>query len=230
MSFESLWNRDLAPLEPPNRRGDGFSVVCVVEAAAWPELGAHGRLYVKRQQAFFCRPAWNAFRRTPTLRRELRFIARARALGIAAPIVVRYEEGSGDRAVLVLGEIPCAQDLEHALASASAADRSDTLKNVGEMLAKLHCARVLHGAVYPKHVLITRAAPYTWLIDFEKARRVLSRSSAAERDLMRLLRHAPFITHDDLDVLLKAYDPRRFRDLRDRLQAARQARVGAPQY
>jgi len=204
--FESLWSRTVAPLEPPNRRGDGTSEVGVVDPAAWPDLGAHPRLYVKRQRAFYCRPAWNAFRRTPTLRRELRFIRRARSLGVAVPDVVHYDEGASERALLILAEIPGVQDLALAVAGALPRERNTVFENVGKMLAKLHCAGILHGAIYPKHVLVEFAAPHmVWLIDFEKARRVMSPLKAATRDLARLLRHAPFVTAADLDSLLGGY-------------------------
>ena len=221
--FESIWSREIVPIEPPNRRGLGTSSVGVVGAGAWPELGVRGRLYVKRQQAFFCRPAWNAFRRTPTLRREMRFIERTRSLGISVPTVVHYEEGSADRALLILEEVTGVADLQRATEGALPRDRREIFENVGEMLAKLHSARILHGAVYPKHLLVETAAPHRiWLIDFEKARRAPSRSRAAERDLERLLRRAPFMTDADVDVLLSAYEGRLFPLLQRRLEGARQ--------
>ena len=217
MDFESIWNRQVTQLEPPNRRGEGTSSAGVVEAGEWPELGPHGRLYVKRQQAFFCRPAWNAFRSTPTLRREVRYLERARALGVPVPTVVRYEEGSGDRVVLILDEIAGATDLQRALEGAADSKRAHICENVGKMLVKLHAARVLHGAVYPKHVLVEAAVPHrVWLIDFEKARDVMSPLTAAVRDLDRLFRHSPFMTKADVASLLTTYDGSRFERLRRR--------------
>jgi hypothetical protein len=90
------------------------------------------------------------------------------------------------------------------------------------MLAKLHSARILHGAIYPKHVLVEVAPPRrTWLIDFEKARRVASRLRAADRDVGRLMRHATFMTSTDLEALVGGYDAREFPRLRDRLALKR---------
>ena len=82
-------------------------------------------------------------------------------------------------------------------------------KNIGKMLAKLHSARIMHGAVYPKHVLVEADGSRVWLIDFEKARRRRSRSFAATRDIARLVRHAPFMTDADLEALVSAYDSAR---------------------
>ena len=219
VDFESLWARPISPLEQPNRRGEGTSLVGVVERGEWSEVGSHRRLYVKRQQAFYCRPMWNAFRRTPTLRREVRFIERARSLGVGAPTVVHYGEGSAGRALLVLEEVVGVVDLQRAVVGASDTDRRTVFENIGKMLAKLHSARIRHGAIYPKHLLVEVAAPHrVWLIDFEKARRVMSPSRAAERDLDRLLRHAPFMTDADLEALLAGYDTRLAARLRRRLR------------
>ncbi len=221
VDFESVWNRQIIALDPPNRRGEGTSSAGIVEAGEWPDLGPHGRLYVKRQQAFFCRPAWNAFRSTPTLRREVRYLERARALGVSVPTVVRYEEGSEGRAVLVLAEIAGVTDLQRAVEGAPDPARDQIFENTGKMLVKLHAARILHGAVYPKHVLVEAAAPHrVWLIDFEKARDVVSRFRAADRDLDRLLRHSPFMKSADIESLLSAYDARCFERLRIRFERA----------
>lgn len=220
MDFESIWSEEIVQLDPPNRRGKGTSCVGIVEAGEWPEFGPHLRLYVKRQQAFFCRPAWNAFRSTPTLRREVRYLQRARVLGVSVPTIVRYEESSNDRAVLILEAVTGVTDLEQATEGTAESKRSMIYENVGKTLAKLHCARVLHGAVYPKHVLIeTAAAHRVWLIDFEKARNVPSRITAARRDIARLLRHAPFMTDGDLAALTSAYDEHVFPRLLDRLKS-----------
>src|SRR6185436_13017836 len=158
--------------------GNGTSTVGVADSVRWPDLDTAGRLYVKRQQAFFCRPPWNGFRRTPTLRRELRFIEAVCALGVHVPDVALYREGSNDRALLVLKEIEGVLDLEKGVASLDAAARTELFKNVGKTLTKLHSNRIMHGAVYPKHVLVQAATSRIWMIDFEKARRVAFRSRA----------------------------------------------------
>jgi tRNA A-37 threonylcarbamoyl transferase component Bud32 len=221
VDFESIWNRQVIALDPPNRRGEGTSSAGIVEAAEWPEFGPHGRLYVKRQRAFFCRPAWNAFRSTPTLRREVRYLERARTLGLSVPTIVRYAEGSGGRAVLVLAEITGVTNLQQATEGAPASVRALIFENTGKMLVKLHAARVLHGAVYPKHVLVETAPPHrVWLIDFEKARGVMSPLRAAVPDLDRLVRHSPFMTNADAESLLAAYDGRRFERLHKRFERA----------
>ena len=207
--FELLWHLSARALDAPNRRGAGTSSVAVVDSGAWP-LGDVARcIYLKRQQAFFCRPPWNAFRRTPTLRRERRFLERARDLGIDVPRVVYYGEADGDRAILAVEEVAAAVDLERALARADDVERARIVERLGDALATLHAARIRHGALYPKHILIGSTAPRrVALIDFEKARATSSASRAAARDLDRLARHAPFLTDADWRVVRSRYAAR----------------------
>jgi hypothetical protein len=76
----------------------------------------------------------------------------------------------------------------------------------------------MHGAVYPKHVLVEVGSRRVWLIDLEKTRRVAFRASAAIRDIARLVRHAPFMTDADLEALVSAYDGHAFPNLLQRLK------------
>ena len=199
--FELLWNLPARSLDAPNRRGAGTSSVAVVDAAAWPLGATSGRVFLKRQRAFFCRPAWNAFRRTPTLRREVRFLARARAIGVDAPAVAYYGE-VGDRAILAVHEVAGAVDFERALADAHGDTRDEIVRSVGATLARLHAARIVHGALYPKHILVgTADARRVALIDFEKGRLALTAARASARDLDRLARHAPFLSERDWRLL-----------------------------
>ena len=190
--------RDLHWLDEPNRRGKGTSRVGLADAGAWPELGTTGRVYVKRQQAFFCRPAWNAFRRTPTLRREARFIAQARALGVNVPEVVLYQEGSDDRALLVLREIDGAVDLEQSLLSLDMRERLDLFENIGKTLAKLHTARIMHGAVYPKHVLVEVGSPPGLADRFREGAPGTVQILGGNARHCSPVRHSPFMTDADL--------------------------------
>src|SRR5262249_24564748 len=149
-------------------------------------------------------------RRTPTLRRERRFLDRARATGVAVPNIAYNGEGSADRAILAVEEVAGAIDLERALAASDAALRTLILERVGDALAALRAARIVHGALYPKHVLVGVEAPYrVTLIDFEKGHTAIDVRRAARRELDRLARHAPFLTSADWAVLRQRYDSRR---------------------
>jgi tRNA A-37 threonylcarbamoyl transferase component Bud32 len=200
-SFEAWWTRPVEWLDAANARGNGWSRTGRADAADWPELGASGVLYVKRQQDYFCRPLWNLGRRTPTLRREKRALELCRRGGVTVPNVLGYAE-SGTRAVLLLEALPDAHTLVDAMTAAADAERHALLTRAIAAIVRLHQARIRHGALYPKHVLI--AGNNAWLIDLEKARRVLSPAWAARRDVPQFLRHAPFMTDEEKGLVWEA--------------------------
>jgi len=187
-------------VKPPQaRRGSGLSEVRLECGAEWGWPA--GRVYVKSQHNYTCRPAWRLWRRTPTLLREYRALQACSRLGIKVPLVLDYAQ-RGLEARLVLAEIDGAVALPEALARPDA-DRPRILLELGQVLARLHAAGWAHGALYGDHILVRSGATIeVFLIDFEKARR--SRRLAAA-DLARLLRRSPFLTDADRRCLLDAY-------------------------
>ena len=201
--FDAWWERPLVWVDEPNRRRGGMSRTGVANSCDWPELATTGRIYVKRQEAFYCRPVWNAFRRTPTLRREHRFLLYCAANGIAVPRVLGYAE-RGDRSLLILAAIEHTQELGRALEE-RATEREEILDHTLNLLKRLHHARVRHGALHPKHLLVDERRLDVWLIDLEKARRATTRRRAAEPDLAQFFRHAPFLTQAERTRFRDAY-------------------------
>jgi tRNA A-37 threonylcarbamoyl transferase component Bud32 len=188
------------PVKPPqSRRGRGFSVVHIEPGPAWGLSG--GRVYVKRQEAYWCRPVWRLFRRTPTLRRELRGLLACMRLGVDVPGVVHYED-DGTRATLVLTEVAEALPLDQALARPDA-DRAAILRSVADAIARLHAGGWSHGALYAAHILVRAGAPHPVVfIDLEKA----SFSPLQRRqDLNRLIRRSRFLGPDDARTLIDQY-------------------------
>jgi tRNA A-37 threonylcarbamoyl transferase component Bud32 len=185
---------------PQSRDGRGISAVYLEPAERW---GLEpGQVYVKRQEEYYCRPAWRLFRRTPTLRRELRALTACHRLDIPVPEVVRYDE-QGPNAELVIAEIADSQPLGDSLKE-RAAERHAILDRVAQTVARLHRAGWYHGALYPTHILVGRAPSLdVTLIDFEKARR--SRYRRRE-DLDRLLRYlAPLLERAELVAFEQTY-------------------------
>ena len=187
-------------VKPPQyRRGSGASEVRIEDGASWGLPGV--RVYVKRQQNYTCRPAWRLWRRTPTLRRELRALEACRALGFDVPTVVHFRQQGLD-AELAIGEITGALPLQAALAQAGA-DAPEVLGRVGRTIARLHDAGWSHGALYSDHILVRPGRHgEVFLIDFEKARR--SRRLAAA-DLERLLRRSTFLSDAERQCLVESY-------------------------
>lgn len=193
-SFDAWWSRPVEWIDVANTRGAGWSRTGRARAEDWPELGTSGAMFVKRQQDFYCRPLWNLGRRTPTLRRERRALELCRAHGVAVPRVLGYAE-HGARAVLLLEALPHVRNLEQAMMATPAPQRAVLLSLALETIFRLHALRIRHGALYPKHVLVSDDPPRgAWLIDLEKARHSWSKARAMRRDLRQFLRHAPFLT------------------------------------
>lgn len=206
-ALSACWARPLALVEAGNTRGTGESGAGLAMPEDWPEIDSAAPFYVKRQQRFYCHPAWNLFLPTPTLRRELRALLFAHAHGVPVPQVLAYGEGAGGRAVLALAAIAPALDLQAAL-DAAPTSRDALLGEVGNVLAHMHAQRLRHGALYPKHILVRQHAAVgarVALIDLEKARRPLRAARCITEDLAQLLRRAPFLTASDRGVLAEAY-------------------------
>ncbi len=184
---------------PQSRRGRGVSTVHLEPASRWG--GGEGRVYVKRQSGYYCRPPWRGFRRTPTLRRELRGLAACRNLGIPAPRVVSYRQWNGD-AELVLAEVE-GLPLDQALERCSAAERAAIVGNVASLIGRLHRAGWTHGALYPHHILVGAAPDHrVAFIDLEKARRNPLRRRS---DLARFWRHDRQLQPDERALFQRRY-------------------------
>lgn len=184
---------------PQSRRGRGNSVVHLESGQDWGLGGS--RVYVKRQEGYWCRPIWRLFRKTPTLRRELRGLRACKRLGVEVPEVVHYED-DGTRATLVLAEVEDALPLHQALAQPHA-DRAAILRSVAGAVARLHEGGWSHGALYGAHILVRAGAPpQVVLIDLEKAR---FSPFSRRRDLDRLVRRSRFLDAEDARTLFEQY-------------------------
>ena len=207
--LDEVLARPIATVVSSNARRGGVSEVVRVGGDAWPELGgAHG--YLKRQTRYFCRPAWNAFRPTPTSMREARSLTRARARGVPVPEIVLDDADADGRSYLLTRSIAGASTLRDALAAADASRRAELIDATAHAFAMLHRARIVHGALYDTHVLIDAAGGVT-LIDLEKARGAPSPSLAALADLPRFFRRARALSRDEEARVLDAYPPNEFR-------------------
>lgn len=185
---------------PQSRDGKGISAVYVEPGRDWGSEAE--RVYVKRQNAYFCRPVWRLFRKTPTLRRELRGLTACRRLGVAVPDVVTYRE-AGSTAELVLAEVLGAEPLNQALLRPGA-DRDAIVASVADAIGRLHRAGWTHGALYADHILVMNEPPHrVVLIDLEKARHSRLRRRT---DLDRFRRHnAAHLSPAEADAFERRY-------------------------
>ena len=184
-------------IKPPQHRGRGISTVYVDDRRNWD--GQTGRVYVKRQHRYTCRPAWRGFRSTPTFARELRALTACSAFGLNIPEVIDYTQ-RGASAQLVIGEVKDAQSLFAALLN-PAPDRRTIISNVARCISRLHTHGWTHGALNQEHILVQPDAKIA-LIDFEKARH---NPRGITADLERVWRRNPYLTVEDRQLFEEAY-------------------------
>ncbi len=208
--FEGWWNTAGTWVEAPNERRGGFSGVQLVE------LGAQA-FYCKRQVNHLCY-SWRHPLREPTVFREVRASMALHKLGIEVPTVVFYgarKQGDEHRALLVTESLAGFISLEEWYARGVYRDddriQKQVMTAIGEMIARLHCARWQHGCLYPKHIFVrikkqdNSTVINTALLDLEKCRQRLTASSAARRDLWQLFRRREAMPEVHWRLLLAGY-------------------------
>lgn len=183
--FEAWWSLPGEYVEAPNQRRGGWSGVV---RAHWRDRPC----YIKRQHNHLFRSAVHPFG-WPTASREHFYLQRVRALGIAVPEVIyhgiRRSAGEIDAVLAthaLAGFAPLAD--QHDL---DATTRLYLARSLGSLLGTLHRARLQHGCLYDKHIMVRWRDDGTdlALLDLEKMRYRLTRRHAAARDLSQLRRH-----------------------------------------
>lgn len=199
--FAYWWSLPGDWVEAPNERRNGWSGM----------IRAHvnGRTYyIKRQRNHSCRTLGHPFG-WPTASREWHYLSRLHEFGLPVP-TPRYHgtrrTAEGLEAVLVTDELNGFTDLD-AQEALDAAQRTRLAATVGTMVGRLHRARLQHGCLYGKHIMVRwqGETPEVALIDLEKMRARLRRSTAVEHDLDQLARHQAIWSADEWAVLLAAH-------------------------
>jgi len=187
---------------PQSRHGRGRSTVHLAPGAPWgmPDL----QLYVKTQEDYNCRPVWRLWQSTPTFLCETSALKACHALGMNVPNLMSFRH-EGDIAELVLEEISDAMPLHIFWVHASGERLNDVMFNVGHMVGLMHRAGWVHRALYPGHILIQpNAQDKASIIDFEKARRVISKRSFVS-DLARFWRHCRYLKGSNIYSFFDGY-------------------------
>lgn len=187
-------------LKPPNIRGPGWSKVVTTSPSSFQNLSTRS-VVVKTQYEYYCRPIWNAFRKTPLIHREMRALLALMRAGVAVPAVLAYEETPGQSS-LTTTFIDNAASFDAALI-APGADRLRIIGSVARAIAHLHNTRWTHGALYPGHLLVVNAntEPTVYFVDLEKAKKW----GSVSRDLRRFARYCPPFKDDEQTVFDSEY-------------------------
>lgn len=172
-------------VEAPNERRNGWSGVIRARS------GEHA-CYIKRQRNHLCRTLPHPFG-WPTASREAHFLQQVRALGVRVPEVIFHgarRTYGGTEAILATRALDGYAALS-AQTGLSAAQQYALATELGTTLGVVHRARLQHGCLYDKHVMVRwqGTLPLIALLDLEKMRRRLTSAAAARRDLDQLQRH-----------------------------------------
>ena len=174
------------------RRGrKGYSAIRLISSDA-------GKVFVKSQKDYTCRPAWRGFRKTPTLTREYRALNAFKELHIGVPDIVYFKEAN-TIAELALAEIRNAVPLDQALEETSKI--RTVLETLANLVGKIHRHGWTHGSLRPEHILVRGTDIF--LIDLEKAR--LGGKNRQRQDVDRLCRSIDFVPKDDIDFFKQVY-------------------------
>ncbi|CAL95778.1 lipopolysaccharide kinase InaA family protein [Azoarcus olearius] len=202
--FEAWWALPGEFVEPPNERRGGWSGVV---RSQWQGE----QCYVKRQRNHQCRGALHPFG-WPTASREHFYLRRVKALGIAVPEVlyhgVRRDFGGIDAVLAtkaLTGFVPLSS-----IGRLDAATRRRLAIDLGDLLGRMHRARLQHGCLYDKHIMVrlNGGQPELALLDLEKMRYRITRRAAAERDLSQLRRHQQLWNDAEWRMLEEAHAAR----------------------
>lgn len=202
--FERWWDMNGEWVEAPNLRRGGESGV--------KRLLARGRppLYSKRQLDHTYRSLLHPFG-WPTALREDAALRDCRRLGVPVPEVVFCAARRHQRrwqALLITEELQGYRSLDQWYADGPDEDaRRAMLRQLAQVLQRLHGGRRQHGCLYAKHIYLRGDGEQIQvaLLDLEKSRRRLLRQRAVRHDLRQLERHRGGMPDSDWTFLLACY-------------------------
>lgn len=215
-SFDSLWGLDTAWFEPPNRDRGGWSGVSRVALRA--PGGGERAVFLKRQEDH-TRHSWrHPLAAEPTFETEMRQILALQAAGVPSLVPVFYAQRRVDghwRAILMTEALNDYQSIDEWAALWRSSGwakhwraRRSMIRMAGAVVRKLHDRRLVHNALYPKHLFARADADGSTdvcLIDLEKMRLAGTRRRAMMRDLDSLNRRTDFVSRSDRLRFLLSY-------------------------
>lgn len=230
--FEYFWNLPKNWFEPPNHRRGGWSGVIKHTLPLNKDITVP--LFVKLQSNSVCKSIRHPFKGKPTFYREFVNTRKVIKANVKALDFIYFAQQDLD-AILVSKSLEGYQDLYDTLNMLEAKPklRAKVLMMLSNNLVALHKAKIKHGALYEKHVLVKIDNEDIDLrfIDFEKSRRGRSVVDCIVRDIYTLFRRCRVLTDKDYAFLMEKYQalcsPRQIKLVENRLakyKARKQAR------
>ena len=204
--YDYFWQLPKNWFEAPNYRRGGWSGVIKYDLPHNQFIDVP--VFVKLQSNSVYKTIKHPFKGQPTLLREFINTQNAIEAGVKTLDFVYFARDDFD-AILVSKSLEGYQDLTQALFSIkdNVAVRNTIIKLLSDNLCAMHQAKIKHGSLYGKHVLVKINGNNVDLrfIDFEKARHSRSMMSCIVRDIYSLFKHCDQLTEEDYQYLMKQY-------------------------
>lgn len=212
--FNQLWILETDWFEPPNIRRGGWSGV--VKMPLKNEGGQSFFIFIKRQENHLSRTWRHPLTGIPTFQKEYENLQRFYRHQIPTQELVYFgtRTYNGNRqAVITTKELAGYYPLDQLLSNSDlnlAKDRKNRhclIQVTAKVLSHMHQQHIQHNSLYPKHIF-AKPVGDGWdvrLIDLEKAKRRLFKSTAILRDLSTLRRHTLDWTIREQVTFFKAY-------------------------
>ncbi len=203
--FQYFWQLPKNWYEPPNSRRGGWSGVVTHKLLL--EEQSTQVLFVKLQSSSVYKTAKHPFSGLPTFYREYLSAQKAKRAGVSVLEFLYYGQRGRD-AVLVSKSLEGYSELNQVLVQTKDKPvlRTALLQRLTENLLNMHSAKISHGALHQKHVLVkieNDEIVDLRFIDFEQSKRKRSLRSIA-KDLYQLFRKTDF-TDQDKAFIFKQY-------------------------
>lgn len=197
--YDAFWEQPQNWIEAPNfRRGGWSGVVCMTLTDA---DGRTRTAYLKRQQGQWRRTLSSLGRARLTYYQEFLSLTHFRTLGVPVVDWICYGE-RGPEALLVTLAPNGYLSLSELAARGDGALLDQALEATVMALGTLHRHRWRHGSCYPAHVLVNPDTLEVRLLDLERSRRHRTVAAAARSDLRQLIRRCPFLTPDQVALMV----------------------------
>ncbi len=213
-NFDTLWNLELEPFQPPNEERGGTSYVYHIER----ELdGQPVTLFLKRQENYNCFNWSRPWKPQPVCEREWQNANQLQHLGIDAIEPVYYARrrvgGKLQAMFITAGLEGYRQLLDLRTDPPAAAEREPVMRAAGQLIAKLHQHGLVHHCLYSHHVFFKRVFSNLGheeqidirFIDLEKMRPTWKASRGIWRDFSSFYRDRRGWDQDDWRWVIQGY-------------------------
>ncbi|HAV14407.1 MAG TPA: hypothetical protein DCX06_13090 [Opitutae bacterium] len=212
LEIESLGDRKFDWFEEPNRRRGGWSGVSRLSLNPDASEAEQQIVFLKIQQNHYYVSWRNLFLKKLSYKREFYAIRELSPITESLPKVVLFTEwkqNGEDYCLIITEALDGWQSLEDFLLEEPGhMEIQKVLIQIANSIRTINQARWAHFGLFQKHILIRPKEVNSYeikLIDFEKARKTLTRNQSIIEDVSRFLRHSKNLSEEFKIYFLKQY-------------------------